>query len=129
MWKNTIKWYKKKKLKIITSTSNDKFESPGVFHYVSNGENVPSLEIGEVVLVDNQYHQKSEVLYIFTPNKFYAYLLNVEPSNLVFLKTYNLEFDEVIIISTDENGSPLEIENKVKLKLFINKYKWRDLRA
>ena len=38
-------------------------------------------------LVDNQYQQKSEVLYISTPNKFYAYLLNVEPSNLVFLKT------------------------------------------
>ena len=54
-----------------------------------NGENVPSLKIGEVVLVqcnlvDNQYQHKSEVL-----NKSYAYLLNVEPSNLVFLKTFN----------------------------------------
>ena len=67
-----------------------------------NGENVPSLEVVEVVLVqcnlaDNQYQQKSEVLYI-TPNKSYAYLLNVEPSNLVFLKTCNTEFDEIIII-------------------------------
>ena len=39
-----------------------------------NGENVPSLEVVEVVLdqcnlVDNQYHQNSEVLYTFTPNK------------------------------------------------------------
>ena len=55
-----------------------------------NGEKVPSLEVVEVVLVqcnlvDNQYQQKSEVLYTFTPNKSYAYLLNVEPSNLVFL--------------------------------------------
>ena len=46
-----------------------------------NRENVPSLEVVEVVLVqcnlvDNQYQQKSEVLYTFTPNKFYAYLLN-----------------------------------------------------
>ena len=40
-------------------------------------------------LVDNQYQQKPELLYTFTPNKFYAYLLNVEPCNLVFLKTYN----------------------------------------
>ena len=39
-----------------------------------NGENVPSLEVLEVVLdqcnlVDNQYHQNSEVLYTFTPNQ------------------------------------------------------------
>ena len=67
-----------------------------------NSENVPSLEVVEVVLVqcnlvDNQYQQKSEVLYNFTPSKSYAYLLNVEPSNLLFLKTYNTEFDENII--------------------------------
>ena len=44
-------------------------------------------------LVDNQYEQKSEVLYTFTPNNSYAYLLYVELNNLVFLKTYNTEFD------------------------------------
>ena len=38
------------------------------------GEDVPSLEVVEVVLVqcnlvDNQYQQKSEVLYNFTRNK------------------------------------------------------------
>ena len=59
-----------------------------------NGEKVISLEVVEVVLVqcnlvDNQYQQKSEVLHTFTPNKYYVYLLIVEPSNLVFLKTYN----------------------------------------
>ena len=91
-----------------------------------NGEKVPSLEVVEVVLVqcnlvDNQYQQKSEVLYTFTPNKSYAYLLNVEPSNLVFLKTYNTEFDEIIITFTDQNGKPLEIEDKVNLTLLINK--------
>ena len=55
------------------------------------GEKVPSLEVVEVFLVqcnlvDNQY-QKSKVLYTFTPNKSYAYLLNAETINLVFLKT------------------------------------------
>ena len=50
-----------------------------------------------------------KVLYTFTPNKYYAYLLNVEPSNSVFLKTHNTEFDEIIITFTDENGRPLEI--------------------
>ena len=57
-------------------------------------EKVPSLEVVEVVLVqynleDNQFQQNTEVLYTFTPNKSYAYLLNVEPRNVVFLKTYN----------------------------------------
>ena len=50
------------------------------------------------------------------PNKSYAYLLlNVEPGNLVFLKTYNTEFDEFIITFTDQNGRPLEIQDKVNL--------------
>ena len=91
-----------------------------------NGEKVPSLEVAEVLLarcnlVDNQYQQKYEVLYTFTPNKSYAYLLNVEPSNLVFLKNYNTEFDEIIITFTDQNAWPLEIEDKVNLTLLINK--------
>ena len=42
-----------------------------------NGENVPSLEVAEVALVqwnvvNDQYQQKSEVLYTFTPNISYA---------------------------------------------------------
>ena len=57
-----------------------------------------SIEVVEVVLsqynlVNNKYQQKPEVLNNFTPNKFCASLLNVEPSTLVFLKTYNIEFD------------------------------------
>ena len=91
-----------------------------------NREKVPSLEVVEVVLVqwnllDNQYQQKSDVLYIFTPNKSYAYLLNVESSNLVFLKNYNIEFDEIIIKFMDQNSRPLEREDKVNFTLLINK--------
>ena len=55
------------------------------------------------------------------PNKSYAYLLNVEPSNLVFLKTYNTKFDEIIITFTDQNSRLLEIEDKVNLTLLVNK--------
>ena len=89
-----------------------------------NGEKVPSLEVVEVVLVqcnlvDNQYQLTSQILYTFSPNKCYAYLLNVEPSILVFLKTYNTEFDEIIITFTDQSGKPLEIEGKVNLILLI----------
>ena len=82
-----------------------------------NGGHVPSLEKVEVILVqqnlvDNQQQQKSEVLhtYLFTCYV-HAYLLNVEPSNLVSLKTYNTELDDVITF-TDQNGRPLEIEDK-----------------
>ena len=93
-----------------------------------NRENVPSLEVVEVVLlqcslIDNQYQQKSEVLYTLMPNKCYAYLLNVEPSNLVFLKAYNTESDETNITFTDQNGRPLEIEDKFNLTLLIDKQK------
>ena len=63
------------------------------------------------------------MLYTFTSNKSYAYLLNVEPSNLVFLKTYNTEFHEIIIKFTDQNGRLLEIEDKVNLIFVINKWK------
>ena len=57
----------------------------------TKAENIPSLDVVLVQcnLVDNQYQQKSEVLCTFAPNKSYACLLNVEPSNLVFLKIYN----------------------------------------
>ena len=87
-----------------------------------NVENVINLEVVEVVLdqcylVVNEY----EVLYTFTSNKSYAYLLNVELNNVVFLKFYNTEFDDIIITFTDQNGRSLEIEDKVNLTLLINK--------
>ena len=81
----------------------------------------------EVVLVQsnivhNQYQQKSsEVLYTFTRNKSYTYLLNVEASNLVFLKLFNADFDEIITTFMDKSGGTLEIEGKVNLTLLINK--------
>ena len=56
----------------------------------------------------------------FYANRYYAYLLNVEPSNLV-LKTYSNEFDEPIITFTDQNDRRLEIKEKIILTLLINK--------
>ena len=83
---------------------------------------MPSLEAVEVVLVQcNLVDNQSEVLYAFTPNKFYAFLLNVEPSNSVFLKTCVTEFDKIIITFMDQNGRPLGKEDKVSLTLLVNK--------
>ena len=70
-----------------------------------------ALVVVEVVLVQfnlvyNQYQQKSEVLYIFTPNISHAYFLNVAQSNLMILKTYNTKFGEIIMTFTDKNDRP-----------------------
>ena len=48
-------------------------------------------------------------------------MLNLEQSNLVFLKTHNTEFDEIIITFTDQSSRQLEIEAEVNLTLPINK--------
>ena len=48
-------------------------------------------------------------------------MLNVEPSNLVFLKADENDFDEIIITFTNQNGRPSEIEMKVNFALLINK--------
>ena len=63
-----------------------------------NGENVPHLEIAEVVLVhcnivNNDYQQDSRVLYTFVPNKPLGSSLEISPTNHVFLKTFNSEYD------------------------------------
>ena len=56
-------------------------------------------------------------------------MLNVEPNNLkiLFLKTFNTEFEEIIKTFTDQNGRLLEIEHKVNLALLINKQKCEDI--
>ena len=87
---------------------------------------MPSIEVVEVDLVqcnlaDNQYKQKSRVLYTFRVNKSYASFLNVTSSNLVFWKTYNTDLDGIIITFTDQNERLSEIEDKVNLTFPINK--------
>ena len=65
-----------------------------------NGENVPNLEVVEVVLVhcniaNNDYQQESRILHTFVPNKTFRSLLEISPKNHVFLKTFNSEFKEI----------------------------------
>ena len=59
-----------------------------------NNENVPHLEITEVVLVhcdivNNDYQQDWRVLYTFVSNKPFGSLLEISPTNHIFLKTFN----------------------------------------
>ena len=47
--------------------------------------------------------------------KYYAYLLNVEPNNLLFLETYDNDFDEILMTFTSRNVRPLEKDGKVDI--------------
>ena len=89
-----------------------------------NGENVPHLEITEVVLVhcnmvNNDYQNDSRLLYTFVPNKSFGRLLDISPANQIFLKTFNSEYDEIVVWFTDQNSKPLEIEDRINLTMVI----------
>ena len=89
-----------------------------------NGENVSHLEIIEVVLVhcnivNNDYQQDSRVLYTIVPNKPFGSLLDISPANHVFLKTFNSEYNEIAVWSTNQNSRPLEIEDRINLIMVI----------
>ena len=95
-------------MKLLESTENKIIND-------KNGENVPHLEITEVVLVhcnivNNDYLQDSRVLCTFVPKKPFGGLLEISPTNHIFLKTFNLEYDEIIVWFTDQNSNALEIE-------------------
>ena len=83
-----------------------------------NGENVPHLEITEVILVhcnivNNDYQHDSRVSYTFVPNKPFGSLLQISPTNHIFLKTFNSEHDEIKVWFTVQNIQPLEIEDRI----------------
>ena len=89
-----------------------------------NGKNVPHLEITEVVLVhcnmvNNDYQHDSQVLYTFFPNKSFGSLLDISPSNHIFLKTFNSEYDEIMVWFTDQNSKPLDIDDRINLNMVI----------
>ena len=72
-----------------------------------DGDIVPHLEIVELVLVhcnlvNNYYQQHSRILYTFVPNKRFGSLLEISPSNHVFLKIFNSEFREIKVWITDQ---------------------------
>ena len=68
---------------------------------------MPQLEIKEVVLVhcnivNNDYQQDSKVLYTFFPNKPFSSLLEISPTNVITLKTFNSEFQSIDVCFTDQ---------------------------
>ena len=84
-----------------------------------NGENMPHLEIPEVVLVhfnivNNDYEHDLRVLYTFVTNKSLGQLLDI---SLKIKK--KLEFR---VWFTDQNSKPLEIEDKITITLTLIEY-------
>ena len=104
-------------MKLLGSTENKVAKDKNV-------KDVPHLEITEVVLVhcdvaNNDYQQDSRVLYTFVPNKPFGSLLEISPTNHIFLKTFNSEYDEIKVWFTDQNSKPLEIEERINLTMVI----------
>ena len=89
------------------------------------GENGPSLEITEVVLVhvdiaNNNCQKNSRVLCKFVPNKSVGQLLDISTKNFIFLKRFNSIFSYIEVWFTYPNSKPLEIEDKIDITLVIN---------
>ena len=89
-----------------------------------NGENVPHLKIVELVLIhcniiNNNYQNISRILYTFVPNKPLGILFEILPSNHIFLKTFNSEFQEIKVWFTDQNNNLLKVEDKINITLII----------
>ena len=104
------------KMKLLGSTESKIIKD-------KNGENVPHLEIVELVIahcnLNNDYQQDSRILYTFVPNKTFGSLLEILPTNQVFLKTFNSECQEVKIWFTNQTRKPLELEDKINITLII----------
>ena len=86
-----------------------------------NGENVPHLEITELVLVhcnsvNNDYQQDSRVLHTFFHNK----LLDISSKSFIFQKKFDSEFLNIRVWLTNQSSKALEIEYKVNITSVIN---------
>ena len=104
-------------MKLLGSTENKITED-------KNGENIPHLEITEIVLVhcnivSNDYQQDSRVLYTCIPNKPFGSLFEISPTNHIFLKTFNSEYNEIIVWFTDQNSQLLEIKDRINLTMIV----------
>ena len=113
----SVKLLRKETMKLLGSTENKITKD-------NNDENVPHLEIIEVFLVhcnivNNNYQQDSRVLHTFVPNKPFGSLLEISPSNNIFLKTFNSEYNKIPVWFTDQNSKPLEIEGRINLTMVI----------
>ena len=70
-------------------------------------------------MINNDDQQDSRVRYTFVSNKSFGSLLDISPSNCIFLKIFNSEYDEIVAWLTDQNSKSLEIEDRINLTVVI----------
>ena len=103
-------------MKLIGSTKNKITKD-------KSGENVPHFEVTEVLLVycnitNNDHQEDSRVLYTFVPNKPVGSLLAISPTNHIFLKTFNSEFQTIEVWFTGKIP-PLNVIPSYKNEIFL----------
>ena len=58
-------------------------------------------------------------MYTFVPNRPFGSLLEIYPRNHIFLKTFNLEYNEIEVWFTDQNSQQLKTEDRINLTMVI----------
>ena len=97
-------------MKLLGSTKNKITKDKNI-------ENIPHIEIKEVVLVhcnivNNNYQQDSRVLYTVVPNKLFCSLLEISPANHIFFpKNIQLRISRQSYL---KYGSQIKIVNHYK---------------
>ena len=104
-------------MKLLGSTKKD-------FDQDKCGKDVSKLESVEVVLVhlnlvNNNYRQELKVLFTFASNKQFGQLISISPHFLTILNTINLEFSSIEVWFTDQNSTPLEMEDDANMTLIF----------
>ena len=64
------------------------------------------------VILSTEIINKTSEFYIYSLNKTFGSLLEISPTNSIFLKTFNSKFSYIEEWFTDQNSQPLELEDK-----------------
>ena len=122
-WRNVKSSYNNNKFKISAPTWNEEFDLPDGSYSISDIQ-----DYFEYILkkhsesVDNpsiRMYINRRILFTFVPNKSFGSLFEISPTNHVFLKTFNSEFQEVKVWFTDQTSKLLELEDKINITLII----------
>ena len=73
-----------------------------ILAFITHGKNIKSL-------YNNNKFQ------ISAPNKLFGSSIEISPTNHIFLKTFNSEYNEIKVWFTDQNSQPLETEDRINL--------------
>ena len=70
-------------------------------------------------IVNNDYQHDSRVLYTFVPNKAFASLFEISPTNHIKSKTFKSQYDKMKVWFTDQIIQLLETEDRINLTMVV----------